>query len=127
MPRCATSTPLSASNAASVAAARGSTSPFTRIPMVSDSCVMALNLFRGARWRKAFDAEGPDRGFDRPVQHEPRDGVGGHRGEQDAVTMVAGGIDQSRHRPGAEDRRIVAAAGTVADPHVLDRQFLDGG
>src|SRR5262245_33096569 len=127
IPRWATSTSLSASSAASVAATSGSTSPFTRIPMVSDSCVMTLNLFRGARRRKAFDPEGPDRGLDRSVQHEPGDHVGSHRCEQDAVAMVAGGIDQSWHRSRPEDGRIVAAAGPVADPHVLDRQFLDGG
>ena len=52
-------------------------------------------------------------------------GVGRNRRQQDAIAVMAGGIDQSLDRARAEDRCVVAAAGTMADPHFLDRQFLD--
>src|SRR5262249_2355930 len=50
-----------------------------------------------------------------------------NRREQNSVAMMTGGVDESVDRPGAEDRRIVAAARPMADPHLIDRQFLDRG
>ena len=40
---------------------------------------------------------------------------------------MSGGIDEAIDRSGAEDRRIVAAARSMSDPHLIDRQFLDRG
>jgi hypothetical protein len=37
---------------------------------------------------------------------------------------MPGGVDQSGPGTGAKDRRVVAAAGAVTDPHFRDRQFL---
>ena len=39
---------------------------------------------------------------------------------------MAGRVDQPVERACAEDRRIVAAARPMTDPHFVDRQFLDG-
>ena len=74
-----------------------------------------------------LDAEGPDGGIGLALEHQPRNGVGGDRRQQNSVAMMAGRIDQPLERPAAEDRRVVAAAGPMADPHLVDRQFLDGG
>ena len=41
------------------------------------------------------------------------------------VAMMAGSINQAFNRTPAEDRCVVAAAGTVTDPHLLDRELLD--
>ena len=45
--------------------------------------------------------------------------------KQYAVAVMAGGVDQPVERRGAEDRRVIAAARPMPDPHLLDRQLLD--
>src|SRR5829696_6918138 len=40
---------------------------------------------------------------------------------------MSGSIDQPLDRTRAEDRRIIAAAWPMTDPHIVDRQFLDRG
>ena len=52
-------------------------------------------LLRRPRRRKPLDAERPDRRLDTSVEHETRDRVGGDRRQQDAVAMMAGGVDQA--------------------------------
>src|SRR5262245_35788212 len=87
-----------------------------------------FSLFRrGGKRSKALDAEGTNRGLGDAVEHEACDGVGGDRCEQNSVAMMTGCIDEPVDRPGAEDRRIVAAARSMADPHLIDWQLLDRG
>ena len=57
-----------------------------------------------------LDAERPDQRLCDPVQHQARDRIGGNRREQNAIAMVAGRIDETWERRGAEDRRVVPAA-----------------
>src|SRR5580692_9322023 len=106
MPRCPVSTVFSASNASSVfGAANGSLSPLTRI----SACIIAP-LLRRPRRQKTFETERPDRRLDDIVENEPRHGVRCHRRQQNAVAVMAGGIEQAVERPGPEDRRVVATA-----------------
>ncbi len=127
MPRWPVSTAFSSSSAASVATASGSLLAVdANVGLRSSLGHGGLRHSAAARtWRKPLDAERPDRWFELTLEHEPRDGVGGDRREQNSVAMVAGGVDEPCERSRAEDRRIVAAAGTMADPHFIDRQFLD--
>src|SRR6476659_4749800 len=76
---------------------------------------------------KSFDAEGPDRRVGGTLEHELRDSVGGDRREQNSVAMMSGGIDEAVDQSGPEDRRIVAAPRSMADPHLIDRQLFDRG
>src|SRR5215831_7272659 len=86
----------------------------------------SFSLFRSSGKRpKSLDAEGTKRGLGDAVEHEARDGVGGDRRQQNSVAVVTGGVDEPVDRPGAEDRRVVATARSMADPHLIDRQFLD--
>src|SRR5262245_41198821 len=86
----------------------------------------SFSLFRSSGKRpKSLDAEGTNRGLGDAVEHEARDGVGGDRRQQNSVAVVTGGVDEPVDRPGAEDRRVVATARSMADPHLIDRQFLD--
>src|SRR5262249_7505297 len=88
----------------------------------------SFSLFRSSGKRpKALDAEGTNRGLGDAVEHEACDGVGSDRREQNSVAMMTGSVEESVDRPGAENRRIVAAARSMADPHLIDRQFLDRG
>ena len=68
---------------------------------------------------KSFDAEGPDRRVSGTIEHEFRDSVGGDRREQNAVAMMSGGIDEPVDQSGPEDRRIIAAPRSMADPHLI--------
>src|SRR5262249_17010619 len=78
-----------------------------------------FSLFRrGGKRPKALDAEGTNRGLGDAVEHETRDGVSGDRREQNSVAMMTGGVDEPVDRPGAEDRRIVAAAWPMPGPHL---------
>ena len=92
--------------------------------VVSSALSVTKSLGRMRR-QKAFEAERFDRRLDHIVEDQARHGVRRHRRQQDAVAMMAGGIEQAFQRPAPEDRRIVAAAGPVTDPHFVDRQFLD--
>src|SRR5208283_5427640 len=123
MPRCAVSMAFSASSASSVAAASGSRVPLTSI-RASAIGFFPRSLGRMRR-QEAFEAERLYRRLDHIVENETRHGVRRHRRQQDAVAMVAGGIEQTFQRTASEDRRIVAAARPVTDAHFLDRQFLD--
>src|SRR5262245_11302246 len=127
MPRWAVSTAFSASKAASVGTSRSSSSPLMRIRLACVACVMIRNLFGGLRRRKPLDPEGADRRIDRALEHEPRNRIGGDRRKEDAVAVVAGRVNQPLDRAGTEDRGVIAAAGAMADPHLLDRQLLDRG
>ena len=60
------------------------------------------------------------------IEHKLRDSVGGDRRQQNSIAVVTGGIDEALQRASAEDRRIIPAARSMADPHFLDREFLDG-
>src|SRR5262249_13130897 len=121
MPRWATSTAFSSSKAASVAAVTTSSWPLGRIRATTGAWLMTRKLFRSARQRKSIDAERPDGQIDGTFEHKSRDHVGCDRSEQNAVAMMAGGVDEPVNLPPTEDRRIVAAAGAMADPHFFDR------
>src|SRR5262245_30532719 len=84
--------------------------PTLRLPR----CEPYPNLFRCAHGRKALDPERPDHGLDRAIEDKTRDRVGGDRREQDAVAMMAGRVDEPGDWTWPQDRRVVAAAGTVA-------------
>src|SRR4029077_18913337 len=109
MPRCPMSTVFSLSSASRVfGAANGSLSPLTRI---SAAWVIALSpLLGGASRQKPLETERPDRGLHDIVEDEPRHGVCGHRRQQNAVAVMAGGVKQAIERTRAEDRRVVATA-----------------
>jgi hypothetical protein len=55
-----------------------------------------------------------------PSRTSRGDGVGGDRRKQNSVAVVTGGIDEPIQWPGAENRRVVPAARSMADPHFLD-------
>ena len=109
MPFCSVSTAFSASKAASVAAASGSVSPFTRIEasliiidaslvIIDASLVGVSKSFGRARRQKALEAERLDRRLDNIVEDQPRHRIGRHRRQQNAVAMMAGGIEQAVER-----------------------------
>ena len=55
------------------------------------------------RGNEPLDAEWGNRRIDRRVQYEPRDRIGSHRREQDAVAVMAGCKDEAIERPRTKD------------------------
>src|SRR6516165_12592333 len=93
--------------------------------MVAASAIVGTLLFGRVRGNEPLDVEWGNRRIDRRVQYEPRDRIGSHRREQDAVAVMAGCKDEAIERPRTKDRRIIATARPMANPHLVDRQLLD--
>src|SRR6266540_6878792 len=128
MPRWRVSTAFSSSKPASVATISGSACPLTRMFASAAVCAIHFSLLCSGRKRaKPLDAERADRRIDDVIEREARDRVGGDGRQQNSVAMVSGGINEPVDRPCAEDRWVVAAAGPMTDPHLIDRQVLDRG
>src|SRR5262245_34802 len=128
MPRWRVSTAFSWRRAASVATMSGSGSPLTRMFASAAASLIVFSSFRGGRKRtKPLDAERADRRVHHAVEREARDRVGSDGRQQNAIAVMPGGVDEAIERSGAEDRRVVTAAGAVPDPHLIDRQLLDSG
>src|SRR5262245_60410288 len=128
MPRWRVSTAFSSSRAASVATMSGSACPLTRMFASAVASLIVFSSFRGGGKRtKPLDAEWVDRRVDDAVECEARDRVRGHGRQQNSVAVMPGSEDEAIERAGAEDWRVVAAAWAVPDPHLIDRQVLDGG
>ena len=126
MPFWPASTAFSSSSAASVAALQGLVLAVDPNLSVESGLRHRLDPIPQPRARrKPLDAERPDRRIERSFQHQPGDRVGRDRRQQDAVAVMAGGVDEPLRRSGPEDRRVVAAARAMPDPHLVDRQFLD--
>src|SRR6185295_17222394 len=104
-------------------AASGSLLPLT---WIRGSAIGASLLCRSRRL-KALEPERLDRRLDHIIKHQPRDRIRCHRSEQNAIAVMAGGVDQTLGRTRPEDRRVIAASGAVADPYFGDRQLLDRG
>src|SRR5712671_2344719 len=127
-PRWRVSTAFSSRRAASVATMSGSGCPLTWMFASAVASLIVFSSFRGGGKRtKPLDAERTDRRVDDAVECEARDRVRGDGRQQNSVAVMPGSVDQAIERPGAENRRVVAAAGAVPDPHLIDRQVLDGG
>src|SRR6516165_10784849 len=121
IPRPCVCSVFSATSAATVSARNGSSVPFT-LMLDRMGCVLIRKtlLLSGAREREAIDAERRKRRINHAVDHGARNQVSGNGRQQDAIAVMPGCINQTLHRPAAEDRRIIATARPMADPHLID-------
>src|SRR5689334_9699110 len=128
MPRWRVSTAFSSRRAARVATMSGSGCPLTRMFASAVASLIVFPSFRGGGKRtKPLDAERTDRCVDHAVECEARDRIRGDGRQQNSVAVMPGGVNEAIERSGAENRRVVTAAGAVPNPHLIDRQVLDGG
>src|SRR3954451_25037387 len=80
---------------------------------------------RSRLFREPVQAEGADDVRRLASQDVPGYRVGGHRGQKDAVPMVAGREHEAVDAGRSQDRSVVARTGAESYPEFVDRQFLD--
>src|SRR5262245_2491832 len=115
---------FTATSAASVSAVSGSLSPLTEIVGAMIFLSFICCSLRRPREREAFNAKRRKRRISNTVKNESGDEIRGDRREQNSVAMVPRGIDQPRYLRCTQNGRIITAARSMTDPHLVDRQFL---